>query len=128
MSRPFSFAGAVPEINSVSFVFVQEGFHPGDKLYNNILEGIDVEFKDLVSSRDRVSEDNDIIDVIIFYGKNEANVDDYEFSFDRGNIHCLDLELFSDRIVFPDVGNSYCYIGFFDTAISNDNGIMRGDL
>ena len=121
MSRPFSFTGAVPKMNSVFLVLFQEGFHPENKWYNDILDRADMRFEDFVSSRDKVSEDYDIVGVIVFHSKDEVNIDGHEFSFDRGDIHCLDLELFSNRVVFPDVGSSCCYIGFFDTTISDNS-------
>ena len=42
MSRPLYFAGAIPEVDSVSGVFVEIGFNLGSKQYNNILEGVDL--------------------------------------------------------------------------------------
>jgi len=36
--------------------------------------------------------------------------------------------LSSDGVIFPDTSNSYCYIEFFDTAISDDSNIIRETL
>jgi len=69
-----------------------------------------------------------IVGVVVFHGRYKANVDGHEFSFDRGDIHNLDFKLFSDGVVSPDMCYDCCYIGFLDSSISDDSGIVGGDL
>jgi len=128
MSRPLGFTRAVPEVDGISFVLTQESFHSISKWYNYILEEIDIGLKNLASSRDGVSEDNNIAGVVVFHGRYKANMNSHESSFDRGNIHCLDFELFSDRVISLGMCYGYCYIGFFDSTVSNNSSIVGNNL
>jgi len=67
VSGPLDFAGTVSKVNSIPFVFFQEEFDPGGKWYDIVLEEIDMRLENLAGSRDRVSEDNDIIGIIGFH-------------------------------------------------------------
>ena len=93
-------------------------------LFNAVLEGANIRFKDLANSKDRISENNDVVDIIVFYSRNKVYMDSHELNFNKGDIYSLGFELFSDGVVFPDMGNSCGYIGFFDAAISNDSHVM----
>ena len=48
--------------------------------------------------------------VITFYCKGETDAYSHELSLDGSNVHCLDLELLDNVIIFPNVGSGYCYI------------------
>jgi len=92
------------------------------------LERVDIGFKNLGGSGDRVSDNDDIVHVIILHNRNEVYMDGYKLSFGRHNIYGLTLELFCYMVVIPNVGYSIYNIGFFNPAICNNSCIIWGIL
>jgi len=62
---------------SVSAVTGEIQFDGIGHRYDYILERVDFGFKDFASSRYGVSDDSDIVNIVVFYSENETNVDSY---------------------------------------------------
>ena len=88
--------------------------------YDHILERINFGFKNFACSRYEVSDDNDIMNIVIFHGRNKTNVDSHQFSFNQSNIDGLDLYLFDNGIVGPNVRDRCGNTRFFNASICND--------
>jgi len=84
-----------------------------------------MQLEDFVGSSDGICDNGDIMDVIFFHCRDETDAYGYELGFNRSDIHCLDLELLDNLIIFPNVDSSCCYIGFLDASIGNNKGIVR---
>ena len=84
-----------------------------------------MQLKDFVGSSDGICDNSDIVGVISFHCRDETDAYGYELGFNRSDIHCLDLKLLNNLIIFPNVGSSCCYIGFLDTSTGNNRGIVR---
>ena len=72
------------------------------------LEWINFRFQNFPSNRDRVSDDNNVMDIIDIHGRNEANVNSHEFCFDGRDINRLGLQLVNNGVVGPNVSSCCC--------------------
>ena len=77
VSGPFGFAWAIPDMYSVSAVSEEICFDGRGHRYDHVLERIDFGFKNFASSRYGVSNNNNVMDIVIFYSRNETNADSY---------------------------------------------------
>ena len=82
-------------------------------------------FQDFLCSHDRVCDDSDIMGIIYFHSWGEANMYSHELSFNRCDVHSLDLGLIDNMVVEPNVGGSCCNMGFLYASISNDSGMVE---
>ena len=56
MSWPFSFAGAMPEVNVIPGIFTKVWFNSRGQWYDYVLKWVDFGFQDFLSCRDRIGE------------------------------------------------------------------------
>ena len=49
----------------------------------------------------------------------------HELSFNRCDVHSLDLGLIDNMVVEPNVGGSCCNMGFLDASISGDSSMVE---
>ena len=77
MSGLLSFARAVPVIDGISIVFAQKGFDPGSKWYDDVLEEIDMGLENLTGGSNGVGNNNNVVSIIVFHGRDEANTNSH---------------------------------------------------
>ena len=74
MSRPFHLFRALPKVYGISVIFAEEGSDPSGEWYDNLLKGINLGFKDFTGCSDRISDNNDIMGVVIVHGRDKTNI------------------------------------------------------
>ena len=89
MSRPFGFAGAIPEVDFIPAIFAEEGLDCGWD--DHILKRIDFGLQDFSFYHDGVSDDNNVMGVIHFHGRDESSVNSHEFGLKGCDIYGVDL-------------------------------------
>ena len=55
----------------------------------------------LAGGRDGVSNDDDVVGIVVFHSGNEAYAYGQELSFDGSDVHSLNFELFEFDITIP---------------------------
>jgi len=65
------------------------------------------------------------MNVIYFHSKYKTSTDSYEFSLNRYDIYEMNLELFDNRIVSPDMSDYCSDMGFFNTIICGNSSAIR---
>ena len=91
MSRPFSFAGAVLELDFVPAIFAEEGFDYGCYGDEYVLKEVHFGLQDFPCCSNGVSDDSYVMDVVYFHYRDEASANGHEFCFDRYDIYGVDL-------------------------------------
>ena len=77
MPWPFSFAWTIPEIYSVSAISGEVQFDGIDHRYNHILERVNFGFKNFASSRYGISDDSNIMNIVVFHGGNKTDANSH---------------------------------------------------
>ena len=80
--------------------------------------------KDLTGSSNGVSNDNDVMYIVICHSRDETYVDSHKLGFNGCDIYGLVLELFSDVVVKPDIGYGMYNMRFFNPAIHNSSNTV----
>jgi len=65
------------------------------------------------------------MNVIYFHGKYKTSINSHEFSLNRCDVYKIDLELFDNRIVSPDMSDYCSDMGFFNTVICDNSSAIR---
>jgi len=68
------------------------------------------------------------MNVVYFHSRYESSANGHEFSLDCCDAYGLDLKLFNNRIVGPDVSSCCSNVGIFDATICNDSGAVGAYL
>ena len=69
MFRPLGFTGAEPKLNFVSAIFFEEGIYCQSEHDEHVLKRVSFQFEDFLCCSNRVGNDNDVVDVFLFYGR-----------------------------------------------------------
>ena len=69
MFRPLGFTGAEPKLNFVSAVFFEEGIYCQSEHDEHVLKRVSFQFENFLCYSNRVGNDNDVVDVFLFYGR-----------------------------------------------------------
>jgi len=80
--------------------------------------------KDLTGSSNGVSNDNDVMYIVICHSRDKTYVDSHKLGFNGCDIYGLVLELFSDVVVKPDIGYGMYNMRFFNPAIHNSSSTV----
>jgi len=82
VSQPLGFAGTVLEIYLIPDVFREVCFNSRGQRYDHVLKRVNFGFQNLACSENGVSYDNNVMNIVDFHGRDEANVNSHKFSFD----------------------------------------------
>ena len=121
VSGLFSFSGAELKVDFISAVFAEEGFNGKGQQDDHVLKGIDFGLQDLLCSGNGIGDDSSVVNIVYFHGRNKSCVNSHNFSLERYDVYRVNLQLFNDQVVGPDMSSCCSNMRFFDATICNDS-------